>query len=304
MTAVDVVVIGAGPAGLAVSLNLVRARRTVALIDSNRPRHLVAQSSHGFITRDGTSPLEFRRIGREEVERYAEATVLAATVKTITRDGDALVVTAAERGGVVHEIRSVHVVLASGLTESFPDIPSLRQYYGTTAHSCIECDGHEYVDQPVALIGETEDVAERAVLLSQWTNDLVLLTNGSHRVSDWWTAKLAERGVRVDDRVIADIEGGAGGVLTGIRFVDGDVLPRTAVFVRPHWTPNLDFAEGLNLVRANDGLVAVDNDGHTSQHGVWAIGEITPPGPEQLMIAAGAGQKLASVINRTMLGLH
>lgn len=304
MTVVDVVVIGAGPAGLAVSLNLVRARRTVALIDSNRPRHLVAQSSHGFITRDGTSPLEFRRIGREEVESYEESTVLAATVTSVTRDGEDLLVSASERGGVAHEIRATHVVLASGLTESFPDIPSLRQYYGTTAHSCIECDGHDYVDQPIALIGETEDVAERAVLLSQWSKDVVLLTNGSNRVSDWWTEKLAERGVRVDDRVIADIEGGAGGVLSGIRFVDGDVLPRTAVFVRPHWTPNLGFAEGLNLVRANDGLIAVDNDGHTSQHGVWAIGEITPPGPEQLLIAAGAGQKLASVINRTMLGLH
>ena len=304
MTAVDVVVIGAGPAGLAVSLNLVRARRNVVLIDSNRPRHLVAQNSHGFVTRDGTPPIEFRRIGREEVEGYSEATVLSATVSAITRDGESLVVTAAERGGATHEVHATHVVLASGLTESFPDIPSLRQYYGTTAHSCIECDGHEYVDQPIALIGETEDVAERAVLLSQWSNDVVLMTNGSHRVSDWWSGKLAERGVRVDDRVIADIEGGAGGVLTGIRFVDGEVLPRTAVFVRPHWTPNLEFAEGLSLVRSNDGLIAVDNDGRTSASNVWAIGDITPPGPEQLMIAAGAGQKLASVLNRTMLGLH
>lgn len=304
MTTVDVVVIGAGPAGLAVSLNLVRARRRVALIDSNRPRHLVAQSSHGFITRDGTTPLEFRRIGREEVEGYDESMVPSATVSNIDRDGDHLVVTATERGGATHEIRASHVVLASGLIESFPEIPSLRQYYGTTAHSCIECDGHDYIDQPLALIGETEDVAERAVLLSQWSNDVVLLTNGSHRVSDWWTEKLAERGVRVDDRVIADIEGEAGGILTGVRFTDGDFLPRKAVFVRPQWTPSLGFADGLGLVRSNDGLIAVDNDGHTSQHGVWAIGDITPPGPQQLMIAAGAGQKLASVINRTMLGLH
>lgn len=304
MTNVDVVVIGAGPAGLAVALNLVRARRTVALLDSNRPRHLVAQSSHGFITRDGTTPLEFRRLGREEVEGYDEATVLSATVTSLTREGESLLVAAFDRSGQSHEFWATHVVLATGLAETFPSIPSLRQYYGTTVHSCIECDGYDYIDAPIALIGETEDIAERAVLLSQWSNDVVLLTNGSHRVSDWWADKLAERNVRVDDRVIEDIEGGAGGVLTGIRFTDGDVLSRTAVFVRPKWTPNVEFAGVLDLVKTDDGLIAVDDDGLTSERGVWAVGEITPPGSEQLLIAAGAGQKLASVINRTMLGLR
>lgn len=304
MTNVDVVVIGAGPAGLAVALNLVRARRTVALLDSNRPRHLVAQSSHGFITRDGTTPLEFRRLGREEVEGYDEATVLSATVTSLTREGESLFVAASDRSGQSHEFWATHVVLATGLAETFPSIPSLRQYYGTTVHSCTECDGYDYIDAPIALIGETEDIAERAVLLSQWSNDVVLLTNGSHRVSDWWADKLAERNVRVDDRVIEDIEGGAGGVLTGIRFTDGDVLSRTAVFVRPKWTPNVEFAGVLDLVKTDDGLIAVDDDGLTSERGVWAVGEITPPGSEQLLIAAGAGQKLASVINRTMLGLR
>lgn len=304
MTNVDVVVIGAGPAGLAVALNLVRARRTVVLLDSNRPRHLVAQSSHGFITRDGTTPLEFRRLGREEVEGYDESTVLSATVTSLTREGESLLVAASERSGQSHEFRATHVVLATGLAEAFPSIPSLRQYYGTTVHSCIECDGYDHIDAPIALIGETEDIAERAVLLSQWSNDVVLLTNGSHRVSDWWADKLAERNVRVDNRVIEDIEGGAGGVLTGVRFTDGEVLPRTAVFVRPKWTPNVEFADALDLVKTNDGLIDVDDDGLTSESGVWAVGEITPPGSEQLLIAAGAGQKLASVINRTMLGLR
>lgn len=300
----EVVVIGAGPAGLAVGLNLVRARRRVLLIDSNRPRHAVSLKSHGFVTRDGISPLEFRQLGREELEAYDEATVLQANVTDISRKGDNLVVTAVERGGDEHVVEVPNVVLATGLTESFPEIPSLRQFYGTSAHSCMECDGYGYKDKRLALIGETEDVAERAILLSQWSRDVVLMTNGHDVVSDWWKDKLAEREIVVDARVIADIEGQAGGVLTGVRFADGDLLERDGIFVRPHWTPSVNFIDSLHVVRAVDGLLAVDNEGRTSEHGLWAIGDITPPGPEQLMIAAGAGQRLASVINRTLLGLQ
>lgn len=303
MSDFEVIVIGAGPAGLAVGLNLVRARRRVLLIDSNRPRHAVSLKSHGFVTRDGTPPLEFRRIGREEFEAYDEAEVVQANVTDISRNGENLVVTAVERGGNEHSVEVPNVVLATGLTESFPEIPSLRQFYGTTAHSCMECDGYEYKDKKIALIGETEDVAERAILLSQWSQDVVLLTNGHDVVSDWWKDKLAERGITVDGRTIADIEGQQGGILTGVRFADGTVLERDGVFVRPHWTPNINFMDSLHVVRSMDGLVTVDNEGRTSEHGLWAIGDITPPGPEQLMIAAGAGQRLASVINRTLLGL-
>lgn len=303
MSDIEVIVIGAGPAGLAVGLNLVRARRRVVMIDSNRPRHAVTLRSHGFVTRDGTPPLEFRRLGREEFEAYDEGTVVQATVSDISRKGDGFVVTAVERGGAEHVLEADNVVLATGLIESFPEIPSLRQFYGTTAHSCMECDGYEYKDKKLALIGETEDVAERAVLLSQWSRDVVLLTNGHDVVSDWWKEKLTEREIRVDDRVIEDIEGQPGGIITGIRFTDGDVLERDGVFVRPHWTPSINFIDSLHVVRAMDGLVTVDNEGRTSEHGLWAIGDITPPGPEQLMIAAGAGQRLASVINRTLLGL-
>ncbi|MEY5017122.1 MAG: hypothetical protein RL431_171 [Actinomycetota bacterium] len=303
MIDVEVVVIGAGPAGLAAALNLARAARSVVVVDSNRPRHAVSLKSHGFITRDGVPPLELRRLGREEIEAYDEVTVVTANVTQVVSDETGVFVTAASRSGEQYQYRAAHVVVASGLTESFPQIPSLRQFYGTSIHSCMECDAYEYKGAAIGLIGETEDVAERALLLSQWSSDVVVFTNGVDCVSEWWAGRLGEAGIAVDRRPIQDIEGGQGGFITGVRFTDQDFLERRALFVRPQWTANLQFAAPLQLVTDADGLVTVDHLGRTSAHGVWAVGDITPPGPQQLMIAAGAGQRVAAAINRSLVGL-
>ena len=92
MEHVDIAVIGGGPAGLSTALNLVRARRSVLLLDSNRPRNAATLHSHGFLTRDGISPLELRRLGREEFERYEAAEVHNALVTSVERSGGEFVV--------------------------------------------------------------------------------------------------------------------------------------------------------------------------------------------------------------------
>lgn len=294
----DVVVIGAGPAGLSAALNLVRARRRVLLVDANRPRNAATLRSHGFLTRDGVSPLELRKLGREEVEAYPEATVTQAVVDEVHADAGGWVVSGAWRGTPL-AARGAAVVVATGLRESFPSLPSLRAYYGTSVHSCVECDAYEKAGQPLALIGETDDLAERALVLAAWTDDLVVFTNGVGRLSEDDRARLHAAGVGVEDRAIADLEGGRDG-LTGVRLVDGVVVPRVAGFVRPRWHVDLDFLD-TRLDHDEDGFVVVDRHGRTGVPGLYAVGDVTPPGPEQLIVAAGAGAVTAAAVHRDLV---
>ncbi len=296
---VDVAVIGAGPAGLSAALNLVRARRTVLLVDANRPRNAATLRSHGFITRDGISPLELRKLGRTEVEGYPEATVVQTIVDRVTRDGDGWTVHGALRG-VETTARARAVVVATGLRETFPALPSLRAFYGTSVHSCVECDGYEEADRPLAFVCETSDAADRALLLASWTDDLVVYTNGSAALDEPGRARLAAAGVRVDDRPVADLEGDRTG-LTGVRLVDGEVVPHTGAFVRPTWHADLDWLDAP-VTRDEDGLVRVDRLGRTGVPGLYAVGDVTPPGPEQLIVAAGHGAATAAAVHRDLVG--
>ena len=298
---VDVVVIGAGPAGLSAALNLVRSRRTVLLVDANRPRNAATLRSHGFLTRDGISPLELRKLGRAEVEGYAEATVVQAVVDRVARDGDLWTVHGSWRGTEV-VARAAAVVVATGLREAFPALPMLRALYGTAVHSCVECDGYEKAGEPLAFICETGDVVDRAVVLAALTDDLIVYTNGVAPLDDAGRARLAAAGVRVDERPVADLEGDRTG-MTGVRLVDGHVEPRTGGFVRPTWHADLDWLEAV-VERDADGLVVVDRAGRTGVPGLYAVGDVTPPGPEQLVVAAGHGAVTAAAVHRDLVSGH
>ncbi|MEO7016860.1 MAG: NAD(P)/FAD-dependent oxidoreductase [Leifsonia sp.] len=244
--AVEVAVIGGGPAGLSAALNLVRARRSVLVIDSNGPRNAATLKARGFLTRDGISPLEPRKLGRAEVEAYDNGEVAFAVVSSVDLADDGFRIHAkGVRVSADLEVLAESVVIATGLTETLPAVPGIRAFYGTQLHSSVECDGFEKADAPLAFIGETNDLAERALLLTQWSSDLIVFTNGVGAVTADEEHTLGRLGVRVERREIADLTGGAG-VMSGVRLSDGTEIARSGGFVRPRWAPSLAFAADSN----------------------------------------------------------
>ncbi|MBK0420215.1 NAD(P)/FAD-dependent oxidoreductase [Leucobacter sp. CSA1] len=310
---VGVAIIGGGPAGLSAGLQLVRANRRIAIIDSNRPRHSATLQSHGFLTRDGASPLELRRLGREEFEAYPTATFAQAVVREVvplTRDE---AIGAGFPDGIGFRVRGTgirgssdvefvarRVLISAGLTEELPPFPMIRAYYGTALHSCVECDGFEKTDKPLALIGETSDVFARALLISRFSSDLVVFTNGADTVRPEQERQLAEIGISVERRPIDDIVGEKA-EMTGVRLADGSVIPRVGGFVRPRWHAPVEFLGDQPIERDEWGLIVVSDRGETSIRGVYAVGDIVPPGPQQLIIAAGGGARVAARLNMDMI---
>lgn len=296
----DVAVIGGGPAGLSAALNLVRARRRVLLIDSNRPRNSATLLSHGYLTRDGISPLELRKLGRDEFLGYEGAEhrqTLATTVVPVDGGFDIACEFRGQQSSAVARV----VLVTTGLTETLPEIAQLRAFYGTYIHSCIECDGYDKRDQPLALIGEHSDLVERALLLSQWTDDLIVFTHGSDVVTPADEAALVARGITVDRRRVASIDGDRDG-MRGVVLEDGTTVLRAGGFVRPEWSAALDYVAATGADMDDDGLLVVDGHGRTSVPGLYAAGESTAPGPQQLIVAAGDGARVAAVINRDLIG--
>ena len=83
----DVVVVGGGVAGLSAALGLVRARRSVLVVDAGHPRNEPAAHAHGYLTRDGASPAELVSAGRLEVRGYG-GEIVEGTVTSVKRLSD------------------------------------------------------------------------------------------------------------------------------------------------------------------------------------------------------------------------
>lgn len=310
---IGVAIVGGGPAGLSAGLQLVRANRRIAILDSNRPRHSATLHSHGFLTRDGAPPLELRRLGREEFEAYPTATFAQAMVREVVplSEAEALatgfpdglgfrVRGSGVRGAPDVEFLARRVLITAGLIEELPPFPMVRAFYGTALHSCVECDGFEKTDKPLVLIGETSDLFARALLISRFSSDLIVFTNGAETVRPEQEAQLARIGIRVERRPIDDIVGERA-EMTGVRLSDGEVIPRVGGFVRPRWHAPVEFTGELPIDRDDWGLVVVDGRGETSIRGIYATGDIVPPGPQQLIIAAGSGARVAAKLNMDMI---
>ncbi len=207
------------------------------------------------------------------------------------------------RAGTPPAVASRSLIVATGLRETLPAIPSLRAFYGMTLFSCAACDAWELQDRRLALIGETPDLAARARLISRWTDRLTVFTHGADVIDTVEEAELAASGIAVERRRIDDLEGDRGTV-SAVRLVDGTRIEIDGGFVRPEWHPALDFLGSIEVDRDEDGHLVVDGSGRTSVPGLYAAGDAAAPGPQQLIVAAGQGARTAAVLVHDLVGVR
>jgi len=288
----DCVIIGGGPAGLSAALVLGRARRSVMLIDDNRPRNAVTRSSHGFLTRDGVQPAEFRRIAYEEVLEYPSVEHRQAEAADIFRqaDGFEIVMKTGER------VRTKKLIMAAGLKEVFPEIGGLHDFYGKSLFNCPYCDGWEWRDRPLVLLTEEPVILHMAKLLYNWSRDLIVCTNGKPLLSAEERRMLEAKHIQVIDTPVVAFEG-QNGLLEQMVLADNRRIKRSAGFVIPKWLPRADFSEQLGYTVTEFGGIATDPMGRSTVAGLYAAGDAAYVRPSQLIYAASDGYKTAVTVN-------
>jgi thioredoxin reductase len=206
------------------------------------------------------------------------------------------------RHGTEEVVSARAVLLATGLRETLPEVPNLRGFYGISLFSCAACDAWELRGRSLALIGESPDLAERARLIGRWTESLTVFTHGSDAVTTTEEAELAAAGVAVVREPIVELVGDRGR-LEAVRVEGGATVALDGGFVRPEWDADLSFLDGLALETDAAGHVVTDRSGRTSMPGVYAAGDVAAPGPQQLIVAAGGGARVAAVIVHDAIGV-
>jgi thioredoxin reductase len=287
----DVVIVGGGAAGLSAALVLGRARRRVAVIDGGAPRNAPASHMQGFLSRDGMPPAELLAAGRAEVTGYG-VEIVNDQVRAIE---PGFVVRLA--GGRVLTAR--RILVATGVGDELPNIPGVRERWGKDLLHCPYCHGWEVRDEPLGVLGTHPMSVLHAQLVRQWSDDVTFFVH-THDLNSAERAQLEARGIHIVRgevaRLIIDDD-----QLTGVELTDGQVIPRTAVFIRPGNLPHADgLLAGLGCQLDAAGFVTVDATGATSTPGVWAAGNVVDP-RDQVITSAGAGSAAAIAINADLV---
>jgi thioredoxin reductase len=287
----DVAIVGGGPAGLNAALVLGRARKNVVLIDNNEPRNKVTHASHGFITRDGIEPAEFRRIALEEVLSYPTVQHRQKEVTDIQRSDKVFTISTSDG----EQMQASKVILSAGLKEILPEIDGIRDFYGKSIFQCPFCDGWELRDQPLVVISDMPSVMHKVKLLLHWSNDLVVCTNGSDVLTDEQREQLESRGIPVIQTPISTLSG-QNGLLEKVHFTDGSFIERSGGFIDPIQLPKAAFQESLGYQTTSNGGIEISEMGKTTVEGVYAGGDSAYVMPSQLIYAAASGSKAAMAV--------
>ncbi|MGI4741006.1 MAG: NAD(P)/FAD-dependent oxidoreductase [Janthinobacterium lividum] len=294
----EVLIVGGSYAGLSAAMALGRARRSVLVLDAQRPRNRFTPHAHNLLLHDGDAPADLAARARQQVAAYPTVQLLAAEATTATQlpDGSFAVATAAHGTFTASKL-----LLATGLRDELLPIPGLAECWGKSVIHCPFCHGYEVADQPTGFLLNGELVGHQATMLRNWTHELTAFTNGPATFNDAVRQQLVAQGVGLEETPIAELLHHAG-QLTGLRLADGRHLPLPVLYASPTppWHQASALPAQLGCALTDQGLVQVDAQYQTTVPGVLAAGDCCT-GMHQLAGAIAAGNMAGAMLSRQLI---
>ncbi|KAJ5623259.1 hypothetical protein N7490_011864 [Penicillium lividum] len=181
----DVAIIGGGPAGLAASMSLGRVARKSIMYDSEEYRNIQTRYMHDILGQDGQVPAKFRIAVRGQIDEYYSDYSFRAT-----RGTKVTAIQPLNKGFRIYDSKGGKmtvrkVILATGITDVLPDKPGFAEAFGKGLFWCPWCDGFDYKDKRMVVIGRPGKLASAigsALNMRKLTTKLTIVTGG--KISD------------------------------------------------------------------------------------------------------------------------
>jgi len=291
----DVIIIGGSYSGLAAGMALGRALKKVLIIDSGRPCNRQTPQSHNFLTQDGKTPMEIAALARQQVGAYNTVTFFDG----LAADGEKT-----DDGFIIHadtgeSFSAKKLLFATGIKDLMPDITGFAECWGISVLHCPYCHGFEVRGKRTGILGDGDYGLEFSTLISNWTDDVTLFTDGPSRLSTTQQSHLAGNGIAIIEKQIANFEH-HNGQIQRINFKDGTTFFLDVLYARPLFEQHCHIAESLGCTLTDDGYIRVDASQKTDAPGIFASGDCTSR-MRTVANAVATGTTAGMMINRDLV---
>ncbi len=294
----DVVIVGAGPAGLTAAVYCARKLLRTIVISEN----IGGQATWSWAIENY---MGFRMITGEDLVRKFEEQVRGLDVSFeldrvlgIQKEVDLFHVRA------TNTYRCLTVILASGKQPRTLGLPGEDRLIGRGISVCSTCDGPLFRDRPVAIVGGGNAAIQTAVEMAKIASSVALIARSALRCDEICISQAEETGVRFFfHHEVTELHGDA--ALTGITIRDRETgkemtLDVEGLFLEIGLIPNTgSFGDLVALNEQHE--ILIDENNHTRTDGVFAAGDATSIKGKQIIIAAGEGAKAALAAHEYIL---
>lgn len=266
----DVIIIGGSYSGLSAAMALGRAHRNVLIIDSGIPCNRQTPRSHNFLTHDGKTPKEISALAREQVLKYSTVKFLTglATNAIKTKNGFTILTDSAEI------FSTGKLIFATGIKDLMPKIKGYSECWGISVLHCPYCHGYEVSNEPTGILGNGEYGFEFSGLISNWTSDLTLFTNGKSTLTDKQTELVKNHRINIVEKEIEKLDHQNGQIETVV-FKDGTTSSLKVLYAKSQFEQHCKIPVALGCELTDDGYLKTDANQKTSIPGVFACGDNT-----------------------------
>ena len=252
----DLIIIGAGPAGISAGLYAKRANNTVLILyngESNLEKAEKIDNYYGF--ENGISGKELYNIGIKQAENIG-VKVKREEVLEIEQITNGFEVTTTE-----NSYQSKALILATGNKKVRPDIKGIQEFEGKGVSYCAICDGFFYRNKNVVVIGNGKFAVNEANILKNIAKNVTILTNGEQMNAD--------SNFEINTMKIKQISGGLR--VQEIVFDDNSTMETDGIFVALGEASGTDFAKKIGILTNNENIV-VNDKMETNVKGIFACG--------------------------------
>ncbi len=295
----DVVIMGSGPAGMTAAIYAARSGLSTLVIEGDETGGQIALSYKvdnfpGFP--EGISGEELVENMRKQAFRFG-ARIQSSKVSSVDMSKRPFLLKL--EGG--KEIIAKSIIIASGASTKWLEIPSEAALIGKGVNSCAVCDAPFFIDKEVVVVGGGDSALEDALYLANYASKVTVI----HRSENLRASKYLQEQVSLNQKIqyvwnatIDEIKDPINEKVTGVNLRDVETkkvrfFPCEGVFVAIGHAPNTQLFIGeLDLDQAGY-IVTKAHSTETAIEGVFAAGDVADPKYRQAITAAGSGSMAA-----------